>query len=89
MLQLQYHLARLRTFAPQALANVMGGTLTSTLVLVMNVTYASVVFFKDSPLEGFVPHGISACLSCTALAQLGLLALGLLDTLVIALTRRA
>jgi hypothetical protein len=76
VLQLQYHLARLRTFAPQALANVMGGTLTSTLVLVMNVTYASVVFFKDSPLEGFVPHGISACLSCTALAQLGLLALG-------------
>ena len=55
VLQLQYHLARLRTFAPQALANVMGGTLTSTLVLVMNVTYASVVFFKDSPLEGFVP----------------------------------
>ena len=54
-------------------AELMGGLLTTVLVLVLNVTYAGVVMGGNAAMTPYLAHGISMCLASTALSNLWLL----------------
>ena len=52
---------------------VTGGTLTTLLTVVLNITYAGVIMGSTPELQPYMSHGIAMCLACTAISNLWLL----------------
>ena len=62
-----------RAVETSQLAEIMGGTLTSVLILVLNITYAGVIMSGSVKFLPYLSHGIAMCLACTAFSNVWLL----------------